>query len=50
MTNGPQEPNSAARAAAAMLRQYHLALLQEGFTRTEALTIVGYAIAAAAKP
>lgn len=44
MTNGPIEPNAEMRGIAATLRQYYLALVQEGFTDQQALTIIGITI------
>lgn len=47
MTNGPVEPSADARAAARGLRDYYLALVQEGFTQGQALTIIGEVLRAA---
>lgn len=42
----PMEPTAELRAAANHLRQMYVALIDQGFTSGEALTICGYAIAA----
>lgn len=41
MSNGPIEPRADLRQAANELRQMYLALIQEGFSEREALTIIG---------
>lgn len=41
MTNGPLEPRADLRQAAAELMQWFQAMLQEGFTEEQALTIIG---------
>lgn len=46
MSNGPIEPAAEMRMLATTLRQYFLALVQEGFTEQQALIIVGYALTA----
>lgn len=43
--NGPIEPDAEKRRAAYELRQMYLALRQEGFTRSEALTVIGHILA-----
>lgn len=45
MRDNPIEPSAAQRQAAKELRAMHLALIEEGFTETEALKIIGYVIA-----
>lgn len=45
--NGPTEPSADMRSIAFHLRQYHVALVQEGFTDAQALTIIGYTLASA---
>lgn len=45
-TNGPIEPSADLREAASNLRQMYLALTYEGFTPSEALTIVGQILGA----
>lgn len=45
--NGPVEPSAALRAAAKELRGWYIALLAEGFSEREALTIIGQLLAAA---
>jgi hypothetical protein len=44
--NGPIEPSADLRALAQGLRQMYLALVEEGFTQTEALVVIGQIIAA----
>lgn len=44
MSNGPIEPSADMRHMASTLRQAYLALIQEGFTKQEAMEIVGIAI------
>jgi hypothetical protein len=46
MTNGPIEPAADLRQLANTLRQTFLALVQEGFTEQQALTIIGQILAA----
>ena len=46
MSNGPIEPSADLRQLASILRQTYLALVQEGFTQQEALTIIGQILAA----
>jgi hypothetical protein len=46
MSNGPIEPTADQRVMAATLRGIYLALMQEGFTEHEALTIIGQLLAA----
>ncbi len=46
MKNGPMEPSAAYRQTANHLRQIYISLLEEEFTETEALTIIGQVIAA----
>lgn len=41
MSNGPIEPSAAQRTGAADLYRLFLALQQEGFTETQALTVIG---------
>jgi hypothetical protein len=41
------EPSSEMRNAAKMHRQYFVALVQEGFTESQALQILGYMLSAA---
>ena len=41
MSNGPIEPSADIRAAAHAVREVYLALLQEDFTESQALVIVG---------
>lgn len=48
MPNGPLEPSAAARGFAAYCFQTFTALRLEGFTESQALTIVGQVIATAA--
>jgi hypothetical protein len=43
--NIPVEPSSDIRIAASQLRQIYIALMQEGFTTQEALTIIGQILA-----
>lgn len=43
-TNSPQEPSADLRQAANGLRQMFVALVNEGFTRSEALEIVGHVL------
>lgn len=50
MPNGPVEPNATNRAMAATLRELYLALIQEGFEKDEALTILGKMLEAGARP
>lgn len=45
---GPREPSADLRMLAATLRQAYLALVAEGFTQAQALTVVGQILAAAA--
>lgn len=45
MTGGPTEPSADLRQMASFLRQTYVALVAEGFTITEALTIIGSIIA-----
>lgn len=45
MSNGPIEPSADMRQAAAHLRGMYVALTLEGFTSTEALTIIGAILA-----
>lgn len=44
--NGPIEPSAEMRVLAKTLRQMYLALVMEGFTPSEAMQTIGYAIAA----
>lgn len=46
MTNGPVEPNADMRVFASHIRQMFIALIQEGFTETQALIICGNVISA----
>jgi len=46
MSNGPIEPAADLREMANILRQYFIALTQEGFTEHQALQIIGTTIAA----
>lgn len=46
MSNGPVEPASDLRVLASTVRQTYVALVQEGFTEREALTIIGQILAA----
>lgn len=48
MPNAPIEPSAALREVAHNLREMFLALVAEGFTEAQALTIVGQAMQAAA--
>ncbi len=42
----PKEPSADPRLLASILRQTYMALLAEGFTQQEALTIIGHMLAA----
>lgn len=44
MSNGPQEPNADMRVLASTFRQMYLALVQEGFTKSEAMTLIALTI------
>jgi hypothetical protein len=44
--NGPQEPSADLRAAASSVRQMFVALVNEGFTESQALAIVGHILVA----
>ncbi len=44
--NGPTEPSAVHRTAASAMWQMFVALTSEGFSEQQALTIIGYAIAA----
>lgn len=44
--NGPTEPSADMRQTASLLWQMYVALTLEGFSEQQALTIIGYAIAA----
>lgn len=44
--NGPIEPRADLRAAANDLRQLYLSLIQEDFSESEALTLIGHILAA----
>lgn len=44
MSNGPEEASAEMRTAARALRDMYVALIAEGFTVSEALTIIGHAI------
>ena len=44
-----EEPSASMRTAARTMRDLFVALLHEGFTERQALTIVGYAVAAGGK-
>lgn len=46
MSNGPVEPSADMRQLAAGIREIYVALTLEGFTSTEALTVVGQILAA----
>ncbi len=46
MINGPMEPAANYRQVANQLRQIYVALLEEDFTETEALIIIGQVISA----
>jgi hypothetical protein len=46
MSNGPIEPSAELRVLASTLRQMYLALVAEGFTTTEAMTIIAETIRA----
>lgn len=46
MSNFPIEPSAEVRALAHNLRELYLALLAEGFTIGEAMTIIGHTVAA----
>lgn len=50
MPNGPIEPSADIRVAAHAVRQIYLALVTEGFTEQQALTIVGQILAAQKQP
>lgn len=39
--NSPVEPSASLRQGAAQLRQLYIALANEGFTETQALTLIG---------
>lgn len=45
MSNGPIEPSADLRQMAAAFREIYIALILEGFTEAEALTIIGHIIA-----
>lgn len=45
MSNGPIEPSAATRGFAAAMQQMYIALTQEGFTETQALTLIGHVLA-----
>lgn len=47
MGSAPVEPSADKRQVAHELREMYLALRQEGFTKTEALTVIGQILAAA---
>lgn len=46
MPNGPVEPAAEWRQYAAILHGIYLALVQEGFTEQQALTLIGQALIA----
>lgn len=47
MGNAPVEPAAEKRQIAYELRQMYVALKQEGFTKAEALAVIGHILAAA---
>lgn len=49
MSNGPVEPAADLRQFAGSMRQMYIALVQEGFSQKEALTIMGHVLVASFK-
>jgi hypothetical protein len=46
----PQEPTADTRTAAKAMREVFVALVDEGFTRHEALTVIGVMLGTASRP
>jgi hypothetical protein len=47
--NAPQEPTAEIRTAASFMRQWFVALANEGFSENQALVIIGQMLAAGAR-
>lgn len=49
MSTAPYEPSADSRQLARALRDVYMALVLEGFTETQALTVIGHCLIANAK-